>query len=116
MSHQRDSSEAKSKLYDALYAEAGNLLRINNPCKWKDGKCAGYKDGCCGGCAHLGPNGCTVEALACKLWLCHLIRYKPENKPVVIALETLKHVGIAMGLNTEPYGKGFRASKSESLK
>lgn len=28
------------------------------------------RKGCCNGCKHLGLNGCTTEALACKLWLC----------------------------------------------
>jgi hypothetical protein len=27
-------------------------------------------NGCCVGCKHLGKNGCTVEALACRAWIC----------------------------------------------
>ncbi len=26
--------------------------------------------GCCQGCSHLGVKGCSVQALACKLWVC----------------------------------------------
>lgn len=56
------------------------IARIN-PCEIQivDGRVSCYSsrseselDGelCCGGCRHLGAEGCTVKALACKLWLC----------------------------------------------
>lgn len=32
--------------------------------------------GCCGGCRYLGKSGCTIDSLACRLWLCHTVGEK----------------------------------------
>lgn len=69
--------------YNRLYEEADKLLREHNPCQFNEGKCIENRtvantelqsNGCCGTrrnpCKHLGPGGCTVKALGCKLHLC----------------------------------------------
>lgn len=67
-------------IYDNLYQRAAAVIARINPCEIQiiDGKatCHASRNGhendelCCGGCRHLGAQGCTVKALACKLWLC----------------------------------------------
>lgn len=107
----------KSDLYDTLYAEGTRVLQKANPCniRMEGGRmlCNGDLESCCHGCMHLGPNGCTVEALSCKFWLCDALAQNPHNASVVIALETLRNVGYALGLQTHPYSAGFRKSKAQ---
>ncbi len=109
----------KSDIYDVLYNEASRLLKAENPCNIREenGKmvCNGHLVSCCYGCKHLGPKGCTVEALSCKLWLCREVGSNPINAIIVVSLDSLRRAGSAMGVNTDPYGKGFRTSKEESL-
>ena len=61
--------------YDELYERASEVVRKVNPCRIKDGKCrAGehVEDGlCCHGCEYLGPDGCTTQALGCRMYLCY---------------------------------------------
>lgn len=79
--------------YDKLYDDADAIFNELNPCQFRkteDGKvvCAGSKSiekyvgkdqTCCHGCKHLGPNGCTVKSLGCKLWTCdHLTEARPD--------------------------------------
>lgn len=85
-------SLSHSEVYDALYQRGTEILAEYQPCnirpRTNKGQVEGvlcsnpqYTDGsaCCIGCEHLGPQGCTVKALACKLWLCfHLKTTKPE--------------------------------------
>lgn len=110
---------SKSDIYDALYNEADRLLKDANPCniRIENNKkvCNGDLASCCFGCKHLGPDGCTVEALACKLWLCRDVRRKPENNQIVVSLFSLRRVGYALGIETDTYSKSFRASKEEAL-
>lgn len=62
-----------SELYGRLCGIADKVLAKRKPCQ----KCkacvyhGGIKTGCCIGCPLLGPEGCTTQALACKLWLCY---------------------------------------------
>lgn len=70
----------RSEHYDDLYERGSNLLKMHNPCnirqegeKWVCNNTRGGLEWCCGGCKHLGPNGCTVKALSCKLWLCNQV-------------------------------------------
>ena len=62
----------KEALYDRLYVIGDFLLKKHNPCKIKDGGCAGpYRTSfCCDGCYYLTKNGCSVKCLWCKLWMC----------------------------------------------
>ncbi len=71
------NAAAKRELYDVLIALGQLTLNQYNPCDWINEKCRRMRsskndkdEGCCVECEHLGANGCTVESLACKLWLC----------------------------------------------
>ena len=64
--------EAKGQLYDILLAIGQQTLDDYNPCDWRNGKCRRMRSskddgGCCEGCEHLSPKGCTVQSLGCKL-------------------------------------------------
>lgn len=74
--------EILERLHNFLYRRALKL-KEHNYCQFKqeNGKltcastrCHGRSDTspawCCQGCKHLSPNGCTVEALACRAWVC----------------------------------------------
>ena len=68
-------SEAKQRLYDVLFAVGQQVIDHHQPCHWKDGMCRRMRSikgdkGCCEGCRHLTNDGCAVQSLACKLWLC----------------------------------------------
>lgn len=63
----------RSEVYDRLVRLADRILAKHNVCGSCPVGCASQKNTrawCCNGCPKLGPNGCTVQALACKLWLC----------------------------------------------
>lgn len=92
-----------SRIFDMIWKEADKILAEWNPCQINKemGTCmagcyyacrnnAGFKNliefdkyvrdnsFCCNGCPHLGPEGCTVQALSCRLWLCDAARkYNP---------------------------------------
>lgn len=71
--------EQKKTLYHSFYKEGQAVLDKHNPCNFHTGpdgrvRCADGPNGCCGGCKHLTPTGCSVESLACKLWLCYTAR------------------------------------------
>ena len=74
----------RQAVYSELYDKANNLFKMHNPCQISsDGKsCAGSDsnlDGlCCVRCSYLGPNGCTVESLTCKLWTCRKLQNDPK--------------------------------------
>jgi len=68
-------AKAKRDLYDILIALGQQTMDHHNPCDWRKGKCRRMRSleddkGCCVGFEHLGAEGCTVESLACTLWLC----------------------------------------------
>lgn len=68
-----------SKEYDRIYEEADALFKRYDPCQFKDGKCKSevFPDGCCEGCVYLGSNGCTIQSLGCKLFMCgSVIKHK----------------------------------------
>lgn len=62
----------RSEVYDKLYVLASKVLSKSSACSTCPIQCATgrSRSDCCAGCKHLGPNGCTVAALACKLHLC----------------------------------------------
>jgi len=76
------------ELYDRVYAVADSLIKRYDPCRVeKVGKgviCADRGRSylkfesarnvtCCECCVYLGPNGCTVKCISCKLFLCREI-------------------------------------------
>ena len=91
----------REDIYDALY-QAGKKILESNPCNiqtsaagttWHGGK---LPNCCCVGCKHLGPTGCTVESLACKLHLCYMV---PKDKDAqFIALRLLKETARLHGV------------------
>lgn len=67
----------RAEVYDRLCILADKLLKKFSACSSCPitAKCTLFrhkysKSWCCGGCPHLGPSGCTVQALGCKLHLC----------------------------------------------
>lgn len=97
--------------YMSLYDKADKLFKKHKPCQHdKEGRCEDYRNcsggscNCCCGCEYLGPKGCTVKSLACKLWYCNVI-YN-EHPQLREELDKLKHgaqhQGIAMGIR-QPY-------------
>lgn len=72
--------EKLSIKYDRLYEKADRLFKKHNPCQFIDGLCiknrknGGVSNGCCHeSCDHLGPRGCTIKSLGCKLFTCDYI-------------------------------------------
>ena len=67
-------------------------MKKNNYCDFKDGKCIANRlgksvhneNGCCyiykeGLCKHLKNNGCSINCLSCKLFMCSYIEKKYKN-------------------------------------
>lgn len=84
---------AKKIIYLTLYDQGNAVLKRYNPCKIENGRCAGgYADTkglCCDTCKHLGPEGCTVKSLECKMWLCEKIKYTEDGAKAAVALHVL---------------------------
>lgn len=105
--------DATSAVYDRLFEEGVDLFK-SNPCNLTKDAITGRvscRDGipCCGKCVHLGPEGCTVQALACKLWMCHTMdKMFPELSMKLGALRRE-----ALTQNVPLY---FRRSKEETLR
>lgn len=101
-------------LYSQLYREGQAVLDKYNPCQidpvaktCRRGPLATH--GCCMDCDHLGPNGCTVHALGCKLWLCgEAADAKPDASK---ELYQLRRRAFDQGI---PYG--VRASKDQNFR
>lgn len=70
-----------SKKYDELYAKADAILKLHNPCSFKDGICLTEREGgcCINNCKHSTIHGCSTKCLACKLHVCGTIRYKKTD-------------------------------------
>lgn len=104
----------RSKMYDRLYAAADRVLKKHDPCAGCPVGCTNgipvmhTKLWCCSGCKYLGPDGCTVQALACKLWLCSkATRNNPRAKRLLSRLQRLAgRYGFLV----------FRGSKEDNLK
>lgn len=100
-----------SESYDALLTRADALLKKYNPCAWdnvaKD--CARGTGGCCNGCAQLAETGCTIQSLACRLWICPEIRLEmPEH--IIDEFREVWDDAQKLNLLT------FRGGKEDSLK
>ncbi len=105
--------ETKGRLYDILFAVGQQIMERHNPCEWKDGKCTRMRQvegdgGCCEGCKHLSRRGCSVQSLACKLWLCEA--QKPKFWDCEAELNVLRQVADYCGI---PYE--IRRSKEENF-
>ncbi len=105
--------EVKGQLYDILFAVGQQIMDHYNPCEWQNGKCRRMRlseddGGCCVGCYHLSRSGCTVQSLACKLWLCESQRN--VFRDCEIELNVLGQVADYCGI---PYE--IRRSKEESF-
>jgi len=110
-------------IYDDLYQQAAAVLREINPCKIRrasDGSVScfesrkyGVQDGdlCCGGCKHLGVKGCRVEALACKVWLCHAVKQTKAGQRAMEALEAIAAKALQQRIPLL-----YRGTKEECLK
>ncbi len=114
----------RSIVYDRLYVLARKVLAQGKCCVtcpikrrkmgWRSEERS--KSWCCSGCPHLGPQGCTVQALACSLWLCgskdsrrysrgHVSRAQQRlDKIVLIAQHYQIHVARASKEQSLEYG------------
>jgi hypothetical protein len=112
------SKKALSKLYDALYRRASDLFREYDPCKIRhmaggEVSCIAHSTRnlkttcCCGYCKWLGPNGCRVKALYCKVWICSTL--SGENPKLERQLRHLSAIASRHDL------LHVRASKKDSL-
>jgi hypothetical protein len=77
-------------VYDCLYEKADEIIKRYDPCRFTDGRCVGQNGGCCGGCKHLSNNGCTIQCLACKTWLCNKIKDDPQHMKLRTELALLR--------------------------
>jgi len=111
--------------YLRLYKAADEILRQpNNPCdiRKEDGitTCTASRAGlmehgtlCCTGCKYLGPNGCTVQSLSCKLGWCYIqhssiVGQWPDEHPMFVAIKALRDEAKQIGL--EPRWMPSRSS------
>lgn len=59
----------------------GNCIKC-----WKgEFKESHYTHGCCQGCSHLTPTGCSAKPIACALWLC-FASWSPQNSAALVGL------------------------------
>lgn len=109
-----------SRSYDEAYAKAHEIFQATDPCQIRvvDGtaSCAASRAGalqyphngqlCCWDCRHLTATGCSVTALACKVWVCE---YLERTQPGLVArLESLEDFVIDNGIPV-------RETKEETL-
>jgi hypothetical protein len=111
----------REKLYDELYNQLAEEQKELNLCQWCkiNGRMTCLRDkahvqnGCCGGCKHFN-NGCTVESLVCKMWMCKKIYEKNKGKEKFEKyLELLKEIEAKMRKHKMPLV--FRGSKEETF-
>lgn len=99
-------NRTREYVHDRLYLLADKMLKRHNPCH----KCIVHNcfnetpQRCCEGCPHFN-NGCTVQALYCKLWLCDRIR----NRKLRARLQSLYRIAKKYDLLV------VRASREETL-
>lgn len=109
-------------LYDELYRRADAVLKRINPCQIEnaDGyvSCVASRAGrecqgelCCSRCNHLGVDGCRVQALACKLWLCWYVQGTARGRQAAQELAVLQKVSQKAGLWPK-----YRASKESHFR
>ena len=85
-----------SRAYSELYWIGQAIINEYRPCRRKDGFPCRYGTFCCTGCKYLGPNGCTVMAIWCKLSLCNdTLRNTPAGKELNILRKTVFYKGLS---------------------
>lgn len=120
-------------IYDAIYDAADAIVRPN-PCRIAvdaDGLASCYRTRlepnhrnfqrgalCCKGCEHLGPDGCTIRALGCRLSHCsgwgsaqHYIDKCGWSRDDARAIVHLTQMALSQGLplvTREPFTGGPR--------
>lgn len=87
-------NRSREYVHDRLYELASKMLKRYNPCA----ECFAtncYRqhatERCCEGCPYF-KNGCTVEALYCKLWLCRSVKLKGNTTFIAKRLHTLERI------------------------
>ena len=112
--------------FDQLYAAACQAMADHDPCAVRGGACFSMREYphlhtrmpfCCGGCKFLGPEGCTVESLHCKLWVCGPIDWahiekkdgKTSYSPLLGKLRRLTKLADHYGFRI------WRATKEQSI-
>lgn len=101
----------RSEVYDRLVILADRVLNKSKACAKCPIGCVTLEPSrawCCGGCPMLGPTGCTVKALGCKLHLCRSEGAKVSDH-AWDRLERLKKIAVK-------YNMWYaRANKEQSL-
>jgi len=97
-----------SAIYDLLCQRAEMAIEKYDPCHIREGRCR-RDEFCCDGCRHLGQAGCTVKALACRVWLCIEAENDPRNAQCKRILREIAAVADQLKIN------GYRCSKEENL-
>lgn len=108
----------RQALYDLFYQDAASVLDVLNPCRFavtpKGVTCAAGTP-CCHQCDHLSKRGCTVQSLACKMWLCPEVTYgKAVTAASLFADKLLMSIKRTCWDLNIPHG--FRASRQENFK
>lgn len=116
--------EFKIYLNDRLCDIADTILMYYNPCQIKDGKCLLGEKFCCfrtrfkrldgsEECQFLGENGCTINNLQCKIWLCETALRK-TNPECVEALKGIEAFAKIYKLTDRPFlGESYVGRKAE---
>ena len=109
------------EMYSRLWQQMRELIKKLNPChsRFVDGKFYCLRDnsktqvnGCCSACKYF-KNGCSVESLACAMWLCrdafdHMSAKK--QKEWTSEVEKLNKIRLEYNINLY-----YRASKEDTF-
>lgn len=115
------STISPERLYLKLYERGERVFKRHNPCGVEKGTCIApilpplyHIEGdkeikkfskehkelsfCCGGCKNLGPNGCTVKALQCKLWICGSLHRTEAGQKAAKEIHVLSQIAWRRGV------------------
>ena len=123
MKHSRRFLEQK---YDSLYKSATAVLEKHDPCQIQKGQCYSMRTApenhknapfCCTGCVYLKADGCSVESLFCKLWVCDPLHAANKTKEhglvkkskLLVELAALRKSAVKYNLHL------FRGSKEDNV-
>jgi hypothetical protein len=113
-----EQQKSKQQIYNELYEKASEVIRRIDPCEIRvvDGKasCFSSRNGreraaelCCEGCRHLTMGGCSIKALACRLWLCLDVWKTEKGKEARDELFKLEReayrLGVEMPYRSSPF-------------
>lgn len=106
-------NRTREYVHDRLYALAAKMLERHNPCHGCIVNNCFNDDSearCCEGCPYFKEGqGCTVQALYCKLWLCSYLKRSASNWYLMDRMHTLQRIAEKYGLLVA------RASREETL-